>query len=190
MSGGMIYYDNSNDVQKEFIKNKISECCVYNQSYLVDGMLKNGTFEFEDIEDGASSMDLFDIWRDELEMPVCEELLKDAGLDVGLAGEDWDCIEAHCKDNDLENEFFVLEESVKEKHQERSDESEIFEWWLLDCDWTAGKLIQAGEKVLKNEYGTWWGRQCTGQAIKLDPTFWIIFQEGVAMRSGDDKAAT
>ena len=41
---------------------------------------------------------------------------------------------------------------------------EIFEWWLVS-GWLAGKLEDAGEIVLHGQY---WGRQCTGQAIKMD----------------------
>lgn len=44
---------------------------------------------------------------------------------------------------------------------------EIYEWWLVS-DWLADKLSQFEQPVLVTNYGTWWGRTCTGQAIKLD----------------------
>ena len=44
---------------------------------------------------------------------------------------------------------------------------EIYEWWAV-TDWLGDKLIQFDEPVLRNDYGTWWGRTCTGQAIILD----------------------
>ena len=44
---------------------------------------------------------------------------------------------------------------------------EIFEWWLIS-DWLADKLKEFEQPVLDMEYGTWWGRTCTGQAIKMD----------------------
>lgn len=47
--------------------------------------------------------------------------------------------------------------------------AEIYEWWLVS-DWLARRLKDQGEVVLNNNYGTWWGRQCTGQAISMDPT--------------------
>ncbi|WP_367389062.1 hypothetical protein [Lewinella sp. LCG006] len=47
---------------------------------------------------------------------------------------------------------------------------EIFEWWLVS-DWLASKLKEFEEPVLDCDYGTWWGRTCTGQAISMD---WII----------------
>lgn len=44
---------------------------------------------------------------------------------------------------------------------------EIFEWWLVS-DWLADKLKEFEQPVLANDYGTWWGRTTTGQAIKMD----------------------
>lgn len=47
--------------------------------------------------------------------------------------------------------------------------AEIFEWWLVS-EWFAEKLEAAGEPVLRNDYGEWWGRTCTGQAMIQDGT--------------------
>lgn len=44
---------------------------------------------------------------------------------------------------------------------------EIFEWWLVS-DWFADKLRAINEPILSNDYGTWWGRTCTGQSISCD----------------------
>ncbi len=44
---------------------------------------------------------------------------------------------------------------------------EVFEWYAIS-DWLARKLKDNHEVVIQNEYGTWWGRQCTGQAIYMD----------------------
>ena len=41
---------------------------------------------------------------------------------------------------------------------------EIFEWWLVSR-WLGKKLLLAGEPVIDNSYGAWWGRTTTGQAI-------------------------
>jgi len=46
---------------------------------------------------------------------------------------------------------------------------EVYEWWVVS-DYMLGKLKELGEPVLSNDYGDWWGRTCTGQAIKLDYT--------------------
>jgi hypothetical protein len=47
---------------------------------------------------------------------------------------------------------------------------DIFEWYRVDS-WLAGKLDEVGEAVLDNDYGTWWGRTCTGQDNIMDGTF-------------------
>jgi hypothetical protein len=50
-----------------------------------------------------------------------------------------------------------------------TDPQEIFEWWLVS-NWLAGELDALGCPVLRNDYGNWWGRTCTGQAILMDGT--------------------
>jgi hypothetical protein len=86
----------------------------------------------------------------------------------------------------LKKEIFNYDDIVNlylEEHEDYEDVNEgyqeIFEWYLIDNSWFAKKLIEAREPVLKNEFGTWWGRTCSGQAIELDLTFWSIFQEEV-----------
>ncbi|MEQ9617077.1 MAG: DUF2958 domain-containing protein [Phycisphaerales bacterium] len=49
------------------------------------------------------------------------------------------------------------------------DDREIYEWWLIDSR-LAEELRSVGEHIVDNDYGTWWGRSCTGQAIKMDGT--------------------
>lgn len=44
---------------------------------------------------------------------------------------------------------------------------EVLEWWVVS-DWLANELEERGEAVLRSDYGTWWGRTCSGQAISLD----------------------
>jgi len=174
-----VYYENSNDQQKQFIRDKIMEDLPLCQSCLVDEMLKKDVFSYEDIQ--QQEKDLFDSWRD-MDLCICEELLNEVGLDPTWSTQDWDCIESSCDDQDKTREFMDLERAVKEKQQELRDEREIFEWWACGSKWIADRLLDHGECVLDNDYGYWWGRQCTGQAIKLDRTFWEIYQEGVRMR--------
>lgn len=61
-----------------------------------------------------------------------------------------------------------LLESIMEDYDE-PETKEIFEWWSVTA-WLGEKLNDMGEAVLKNDYGYWWGRTCTGQAIILDGT--------------------
>jgi len=36
--------------------------------------------------------------------------------------------------------------------------------------------MSLGEPILESDYGTWWGRTCTGQAIQLDGTIQKIVE--------------
>lgn len=68
---------------------------------------------------------------------------------------------------------------------EESDDGnypEIFEWWLV-TDWFAEKLEEQKECVLKTNYGTYWGRCTTGQAISLDAVVERIYDSLNHLRS-------
>ena len=66
-----------------------------------------------------------------------------------------------------------------EDDPETDDIQEIYEYWLVN-PWLAGKLIEAGQPVLKNEYGIWWGRTCTGQYVYCDDVIYrLAAQYGV-----------
>ena len=49
----------------------------------------------------------------------------------------------------------------------KDEEQEIFEWWIIS-ELTADKFEDKGEPILRNEFGVWWGRTTTGQAIMFD----------------------
>ena len=51
---------------------------------------------------------------------------------------------------------------------------EISEWWLVS-PWMGKKLLLEGEPVIDNEYGHWWGRTTSGQAISLDDVIRKVF---------------
>lgn len=55
------------------------------------------------------------------------------------------------------------------------DPQDIHEWWIVDR-WLLDKLEAHGQPVLRNEYGDWWGRTATGQAIALDCVIEEIYQ--------------
>ena len=79
---------------------------------------------------------------------------------------------------DYEN-FYLSDEQIKNYHGAETDEEiqdvrdngediqEVFEHWICS-EWLIDKLREQGEPILYNNYGTWWGRTCTGQAIALD----------------------
>jgi len=52
---------------------------------------------------------------------------------------------------------------------------EIFEWWLVS-PWLGEKLLLQSEPILENDYGVWWGRCTTGQAISMESVIQIIYE--------------
>ena len=56
------------------------------------------------------------------------------------------------------------------------DMKEIYEWWLCS-DWLIERLEEKKECILKNDFGEWWGRQMTGQSLKLDGVIRQIVKE-------------
>lgn len=61
-------------------------------------------------------------------------------------------------------------------YEEIEEPQEIFEWWLVSV-WLAEKLRTKSEPILGNEYGVWWGRCVSGQAISLDEVIHKIYDE-------------
>ena len=61
------------------------------------------------------------------------------------------------------------------EQEPEQEPQEIYEWWLVD-DWMSEKLSGLGEPVLVTDFGTWWGRTCTGQAISLDYVIEVIYK--------------
>lgn len=78
----------------------------------------------------------------------------------------------------LVKEFFNYEDIVN-LYNENKESQEIMQWFSLNDNWIAEELEKALEPVLKNEYGTWWGRTCFGQSVELDQVFWVIYQDAL-----------
>jgi hypothetical protein len=89
---------------------------------------------------------------------VNREIIQCISLTINMAFE---------KDTDEILEALESCENYKED-PESGDYPEIFEYWSV-TDWLGEKLKQKGEIVFKYLDFTVWGRQCTGQAIFLDP---------------------
>lgn len=67
-------------------------------------------------------------------------------------------------------EFLSLDSETGECEgcfEANQEPQEIFEWWLVS-PWLGKKLLIEGEPVIDNNYGMWWGRTTTGQAISMD----------------------
>ena len=59
------------------------------------------------------------------------------------------------------------QEIIDEVRNNCEDMNEIFEWYLVS-DWFLARLREINEPIIDNDYGEYWGRCCTGQAICLD----------------------
>lgn len=59
--------------------------------------------------------------------------------------------------------------------EENQTAQDIFEWWVVS-DWLANKLKEQGEPIIDNDFGTWWGRTCSGQAIYMDGVINDIYE--------------
>jgi hypothetical protein len=59
---------------------------------------------------------------------------------------------------------------------------EIFEWWIV-TGWLLEKLEAQGEPILHTDFGSWWGRTCTGQAISMDHVIGAIYDEMMAYKA-------
>src|SRR5664279_5608838 len=117
------------------------------QSMLVDEAIRREFFSWDDVEN------LYKPFDGKLISPnACE--------DCGQPAECLDSETGECK-------------KCFEDNQQAQD---IYEWWLVS-DWLEQKLKDQGEPILNNEYGSWWGRTCTGQAIYMDGVIQTVYDE-------------
>ena len=49
----------------------------------------------------------------------------------------------------------------------RFDDIKDYEWYLVS-QWFLDRIKEINEPYIENSYGTYWGRQCSGQSIYLD----------------------
>ncbi len=92
---------------------------------------------------------------------LVEKLLQDNAIDYE------DIVNLNRTDEELRENGYETEEEIEEARDNRDDEKDIFEWWLVS-DYLLRRLEKKDEPILKTVYGSWWGRTCTGQAIKMD----------------------
>lgn len=77
----------------------------------------------------------------------------------------------------LAKEIFSWDDIENIYSPENEEETqEIFEWWLVSS-WIADKLKEKGEPILDNDYGIWWGRCCSGQAVYMDGVMQEIYND-------------
>ena len=77
---------------------------------------------------------------------------------------DEEIIKWHLDDIEIEGKEITAEDLDKFRYD---NPKEIYEWYLVS-DWFFDRLKEINEPILDNDYGEYWGRCCTGQAIYLD----------------------
>lgn len=123
---------------------------------------------------------------------VCQSSLVDEMLKKGIF--EYDDIEklsttfeedskGTCSICDIEDEK-LNENKVCENCFEPEDQ-EIYEWWVIESGF-AYRLEERGEPILKNDYGTWWGRTCTGQSISMDSVIRDLVTESTGLKSNGE----
>jgi len=161
-----ICYDNATDAQRRYIEHMIARDLRACQSALVSALLESAqahggnddlacAFDSDQIENIYSDASCWTIKR-------CREYLDDYADG------------ANCYPSDRKD-VRAWRDAVRDYAQP----AEIFEWWLIGDSMAADALRELGQPILDNDFGTWWGRTCTGQAVALDPTFWAIYQDAL-----------
>ncbi len=145
------YYGYSKEIHelaKRYIAGDIIQCA----SCMVNDMLNHSDipfigkagFSYENIEN------LYDDSLEAIESFLCENL----------------------EDEELEEIWEIAFDEREARAYELGFEpepNEIYEWWQVS-GWLFDKLRNAGQPVLSTDYGKYWGRCTTGQAIILDGT--------------------
>jgi len=177
-----------NEIAENIVRNEVLAC----QSALVDSLIQQSAegFQIEDIENLY-----IDPWEFTLE--ECREALRDHGYDCPDPNP-WNMIAQTCVELLLDtghdaNESEPIEdlraavvEAIDGKEIDGLDDwretvrdeippREPLEWWLV-TQTLAGNLRELGEPLIDNDYGYWWGRTCSGQAISSDGTMQRVAQ--------------
>ena len=146
---------NELDAQKSG-DNLVAKEVLQNQNALVNELLENEFFSYDDIEN------------------LYQKITKDEVLELvepQIDGEDFKKLEKMTDEQVLNQYDQEVQEMI-----DKQEPQEIFEWWLVS-DWLLERLEEQGEPILKTDFGNWWGRTCTGQAIALDHNIQEIAQK-------------
>ncbi|APU89070.1 hypothetical protein Rctr85_045 [Virus Rctr85] len=193
----MTIHDNEHDLQEK-CRNLVAREVYVCQSSLVDAMLQQGVFLWEDIENWEQPCvesdlrygfeDEWEVYEwateyapatfvDYLRMANCPLPLQvsDENLLLSMFERDYDIfmqISEAILNIDISREtidtFADYLEHIENVDRDALYESrEIFEWWVVS-DWLERRLREQGCPFLVNDYGTWWGRQTSGQMIAAD----------------------
>jgi len=159
------------------------------QSSLVDDLIKEDRdgFTIDDLINLTTSADDWDAdrcraWLDERgidlpEVPTvdcegCEGAgeIGDPAIPCGVCGGSGEHRDPDADEDDSRRGYL---RALREAVNNEGEQAEVFEWWLVSS-WLCRQLREAGEVVIDNDYGYWWGRCCTGQGFIMDGTLQAI----------------
>lgn len=171
-----IHYGNSNRDQREFVESRI-RASVNLCSSLVDDLLK-ADGEGKGLK-GFSYDDIQNVYSDPSKWSAekCAEYLEERKGKTEAASIIADAHKNHGEGDSFDADGYLEEIRDVCRDLANEDPAEIYEWWEITDSWIADALKDMGECYIDNDYGFYWGRTCTGQAISLDPTFWTILQD-------------
>ena len=165
-------------IVNEWAKRTISNCLV-NDNWLVEALVQESgnaskgqvayQFQIDNVTNLYPVIPDYREIRDTWDTEQCLEFLAKWGRVNGapkLTEENTDTFEEELADYTA---------SVAEELADDSEPQEIYEWWRVNDSWLAGKLEEIGEPIIDNDYGTWWGRTCSGRAIYQDGTMQDIY---------------
>lgn len=150
----------------------ISNHIFANQTLLIEELFLKGFFNFDSIENLYNEKLIYGLSKKlytlEEEMFDLEDLLEETTdiNEIKAIKRRKKVIKGEI--DDILDEIKYLKENPQE----------IFEWWLV-TDWLGQKLYEKGEPVLRNGFGTWWGRTTTGQSIEMDDVIIQIAIENI-----------
>ena len=156
------------EICRKLVDREVIAC----QSSLVDMLLREGTFNYEDVENlVVDHSDEIESLREESDELLEEKYELESELEDDDEQEEDKMLKSDREDkqtriDDITNRCEEIEEEIEELLN-RDDYNEVYEWYLVS-NWMLEKLRAKGEPVLDTEYEAWWGRCTSGQAILLD----------------------
>ena len=71
---------------------------------------------------------------------------------------------------EIESELGKHEEALQEavSKSEEPEYQEVAEWWLITDSRLVDLMKETGRVILDNDFGSWWGRTCSGQSVYMD----------------------
>lgn len=138
--------ERNQEVCKQFVRREIGE----QQFALVDICRQHEIFTDNDI---TNQWSLESQRANELEVEM-------VNLHKALGNPDCDSVSIMSRIDDIQEEIDELDVTG-------DCEQEVLQWWTI-TPWLAEKLIEKGEVVMDNNYGTWWGRSEAGGEVYMD----------------------